>query len=150
MIAGLVAFVPMAHGFGLTGGGGEVGVADPDGRVDGAAEFGAHLEFEDPDTKVHLKPNINYWNEDDMSDLNPNFDVTYHFMSDDKVSPYVGTGVGIHAYDFDGPADDETDLGANFIGGMRFPRESAVFFVEGRYVASDISQVGISGGVTIR
>jgi hypothetical protein len=150
MIAGLVAFVPKAHGFGLTGGGGEVGVADPDGRVDGAAEFGAHLEFEDPGTKVHLKPNVNYWNEDGMSDFNPNFDVTYHFRPAKKVSPYAGAGLGVHAYDFDGPDDDETDLGANLIGGVTFPGESANFFVEGRYVASDISQVGVAGGVTIR
>jgi hypothetical protein len=146
---GLVAFVPAVHAYELTGGGGKLGVVDPDGRMDGTAEYSAHLEFEEPGSHVHLVPNLTYWNDDGLSDVNPNFDLYYHFVPEGSISPYVGAGMGIHSYGIEGPADGDTDLGANVFGGLRFPGEKAHFFMEGRYVASDLSQVGVRGGVTI-
>ncbi len=148
-LAGLALFVPVVHAYDLTGGGGKLGVVDPDGRVDGAAEFSTHLEFDKPGSRVHLVPNLTYWSQDGVSDVNPNFDLYYHFIPEGSVTPYVGAGMGIHSYGIDGPADGDTDLGANLFGGVRFPSDRAHFFMEGRYVASDLSQVGLRGGVTI-
>lgn len=149
VFAGLVAVVPTAQGFELTGGGGKLGVTDPEGRIDGAADYSAHLEFEKSGSRVHLMPNVAYWEEDGISDLNPNLDVYYHFRREGKVTPFVGAGMGVHTYDVDGPVEGDTDLGANLFGGVRFPGDKANFFMEGRYVASDVSQVGVRGGVTI-
>jgi hypothetical protein len=145
---GLAVFVPVAYAFGLTGGGGKLGVVDPEGRMDETAAFSAHLEFEEPGSKVHLIPGVGYWNQDGVSDVNPNLDLYYHFLPEGRVTPYVGAGMGLHAYDFDSGAD-ETDIGANLIGGVRVPLQKSHFFMEGRYVASELSQFGIAGGVTI-
>lgn len=146
---GLGILAPTAYGFDLTGGGGKVGVVSPEGGMDDAASFSGHLEFEQPRSRVHIVPGVAYWSEDGVRDVNPNLDVYYHFLPEGRVTPYVGAGMGLHAYDYDS-GDNDTDVGANLIGGLRVPAQSSHFFMEGRYVASDISQFGIAGGVTIR
>lgn len=145
---GLGILAPTAHGFGLSGGGGKLGVVNPEGQMEETASFSGHLEFEEPNSQVHLIPGVAYWNDDGVSDVNPNLDLYYHFLPEGQVTPYVGAGVGLHAYDYDSGGND-TDVGANLIGGVRIPAQSSHFFMEGRYVASDISQFGIAGGVTI-
>lgn len=140
--------VNSAAAYGLSGVGGRMGSLDPDGWSDGLA-LGAHLEFEQADTRVHLQPGFIYWSNDGLSDFNPNFDLSYHFGSAAQVSPYVGGGAAIHAYSYDGPGSPGTDLGANLFAGVLFPTASARFFIEGRYAATDRSQTSIMGGVTL-
>jgi hypothetical protein len=137
-----------AHAFGLTGIGGRLGSLDPEGR-DGSLAFGGHLEFEQMDTRVHLEPGFLYWSNDGLSDFNPNMDLSYHFAPDGAVSPYVGAGAALHSYSSDGPGDPGTDVGANLFGGVLFPSNSARFFIEGRYAATDRSQASFFGGVTL-
>jgi len=137
-----------AHAFGLSGIGGRVGAADPDGR-DGTLAAGVHLEFEDTGTQLHMQPNFIYWKSDGLSDTNPNFDLYYHFASAGRVSPYLGAGAGLHFYGADGPGDPGTDIGLNMFGGLLIPSPGANFFVEGRYVASDRSQAALYGGLTL-
>ncbi len=135
---------PPAHSFGLSGAAARVGGVDPD-DADGAVLVGGHLELEQSDTRFHLQPGAMYWSSNGVSDFNPNFDVMYHFAPSTRLSPYLGAGAGMHFYS--GNADD-TDLGANFFGGLQVPSRSARLFLEGRYVATDRSQMSISGGVT--
>ncbi|MGE5175615.1 MAG: hypothetical protein ACM3JJ_04495 [Hyphomicrobiales bacterium] len=137
-----------AAAFELSGAGARLGSLDPDGWNDGLA-MGAHLEFEQADTRVHLQPNFIYWSRNGLSDFNPNFDLYYHFGAAGHVSPFVGGGAGIHAYSYDGPGSPGTDLGANLFMGVMFPSSTARFFVEGRYAATDRSQTSIMGGVTL-
>ncbi|HEY2923473.1 MAG TPA: hypothetical protein VGJ98_00735 [Candidatus Eisenbacteria bacterium] len=146
-----LVFVPSSAGaFGLSGIGGRVGGVDPDG-ADGAVTVGGHFEFEESGSRLHLQPGIMFWSTDGLSDVNPNFDLTYHFAPTSRVGPYVGAGAGAHFYSFDsaGPNDSDTDFGANLFGGVLFPSRSLRFFAEGRYVASDRSQVMFTGGVTM-
>jgi len=144
----LVTWSGAAHAFGLSGIGGRIGTVDPDGS-DGSLAAGAHLEFEEMDSRVHLEPGFLYWNEDGLSDFNPNFDVYYHFEPAGRVSPYLGAGAAMHFYSSDGPGDPGSDVGANFFGGVMFPASSARFFLEGRYAATDRSQASIFGGITL-
>jgi hypothetical protein len=146
-----LAFAPHSAGaFGLAGIGGRMGAVDPDG-ADGAFTVGGHFEFEESGSRIHLQPGVMFWSTDDLSDVNPNFDVMYHFAPAARVGPYLGAGAGMHFYSFDsGVADNsDTDLGANLFGGVLFPSNSLRFFLEGRYVASDRSQAMITGGVTL-
>ena len=137
-----------AHAFGLTGVGARLGTLDPEGR-DGSLAMGGHLEFEQMDSRVHLEPGFLYWSNDGLSDFNPNMDLSYHFSPAGRVSPYVGAGAALHSYSSDGPGDPGTDVGANFFGGVIFPSQSARFFIEGRYAATDRSQASIFGGITL-
>ena len=137
-----------AHAYGLTGVGGRLGTLDPEGR-DGSLAAGAHLEFEQAESRVHMEPGFVYWSNDGLSDFNPNFDLSYHFLPAGRVSPYVGAGAALHFYSNDGPGDPGSDPGANFFAGVVFPSPSTRFFIEGRYAATDRSQSSLFGGVTL-
>ncbi len=143
----LAALPRPARAFGLAGVGGKLGYASPEDE-NGTAEVGVHAELENPGTHLHLLPNVMYWNVDGMRDMAPNMDVYYHFNPQGRMTPYVGGGLGLN-FIRDGRRDlDETDLGMNLVGGLRFPGSASHYFLEGRYTASDISQVSVLTGVT--
>lgn len=145
LLAACGAIPSTGFAFGLSGVGGKLGYTNPE-DLDGTVTVGGHLEFEQSGSQLHLLPNLMYWNSDGMSDLNPNFDVYYHFRSEGHVTPYLGGGLGLHLRGTDGNSD--TDLGANVIGGLRIPGAAHHYFVEARYTTSDVSQLGLLGGVT--
>lgn len=140
-----------AGAFGLSGIGARVGEVDPEGSGSALA-VGGHLEFEQSGTQLHLQPGVMFWSSDGVRDINPNFDLMYHFASPGRVSPYVGAGAGLHFYSVDlplGGSDSSSDFGMNLFGGVLVPMSSARLFGEARYVATDNSQFGITGGVTL-
>ena len=156
-LVALVALLLLAPGpaqaqenFTLSGIGGRVGITEPE---DGDTAFTAifHLEFMRPGTQWHISPEVRYWSEDVVSDLNPNLNVFYHFAESGRASPYVGAGVGIHIYDVDiEGVDGENDLGMNLIGGLLIPvGANAHLFAEGRYVVSDLEQLDVLAGLTV-
>ncbi len=143
----LCAAATSAHAFSFSGIGGKVGFLKPE-DVDGTFVLSAHAEFEKHGSRVHLTPGVAYWSKDFVTDFNPNFDIYYHFKPEGTVTPFVGGGLGMHFYSFDGPIDGESDFGANIFGGVRFPGDRTHFFLEGRYAITDLGQLSILGGVT--
>jgi len=144
----IVLLVPIpAHAYGLSGIGGKLGYANPE-NLDGTAAMSVHAEFEQSNTRVHLLPNLGYWNVDRVSDVSPNMDVYYHFNREGRMTPYVGGGVGLNIVHRDRIDDTSTDLGMNLMGGLRFPGRTNHVFLEGRYTASDVSQVSLLTGIT--
>jgi opacity protein-like surface antigen len=140
------AFAP-AQAFEMSGVGGKLGYSNPE-HLDGTTALGAHVEFEQPSTRVHLLPNVMYWNTDDVSNVNPNMDIYYHFVREGKVTPYVGGGVGANFVHDDRINHSDTDVGVNMMGGIRFPISTNHAFLEGRYTASDVNQVSLLTGLT--
>ena len=147
--AALVMLPSNGNAFGLSGAGGKLGYTSPE-DLDGTTMIGGHVELEENGTRFHLVPNLMYWKVDRVSDLNPNLDVYYHFRPEGKPSPYLGGGVGLNRSHSEATDRSETNVGANVIGGMRFPARSNNYFVEGRYTASQVSQVAVLGGITFR
>src|SRR5262245_53020689 len=95
LVALLVLAVPaVSHAFGLTGGGGKIGLIDPEGG-DGAPALSAHLEFDQPGTSWHMLPSIMYWDSNQLNGLSANFDMYYHFVPAGSATPYLGAGMGI-------------------------------------------------------
>ena len=136
--------------FGLSGVGVRGGVVDPE-ALDGTVSIGGHLEFEQRGTRLHLQPNLNYWSSDNVTDVNPNFDVYYHFGSAGSTTPYLGAGLGLHFISVDVSRfvdADETNTGLNLMGGVLFPGRSARFFLEGRLALTELDTSSIMGGVT--
>ena len=136
-----------AAAFALYGADARVGVLDPDG-VDGTLAVGAGLNFQQAGSHVHLMPNVIYWSESGLSDVNTNFDASYHFEPAGRVSPYLGGGLGMHFYSSDGPGDPGTDLGPNLFGGVTLPMSGASLYLEGRTTLTDRSQFGLMTGAT--
>ena len=136
-----------AQGWGFSGFGGKIGYASPE-DLEGTLQLGAHVEFERSGSRFHIMPNLLYWNENDVSNVNPNVDVYYHFNSE-MITPYVGGGLGVHFVNDDRIDVSDTNLGLNLIGGFRIPTSYSHYFIEGRYAASDISQFSLLGGITL-
>jgi hypothetical protein len=137
-----------ASAFGLSSAGVRLGATDPEGG-NASLSGGGHLEFEESHSRFHLTPSVLFWSNDGLSDVNPNFDVYYHFEPAGHVTPYLGAGAALHIYSADGPADPGTDMGLNLFGGVQFPMGGASrLFGEARYSASDISQTSFFGGIT--
>jgi hypothetical protein len=143
----LIALPRAGWAYDLTGVGGSVGYANPQ-DLDGTAAVGIHAVLEKPGTHLHLDPNMRYWNVDGVSDVAPNMDATYHFMPENRWTPYVGGGLGLNFVHERAIDHSNTDLGVNMIGGVRFPGTANRYFVEGRYTASDINQVSLVTGIT--
>jgi hypothetical protein len=150
-LGGLMAAVAQPSGaFGLSGVGFRGGFADPE-NLDGTLTIGGHMEFEERGTRLHIQPNLLYWNSGRVSDVNPNFDLYYHFGPSGDVSPYLGAGFGVHFVSIDLPQNasaDETDAGLNLFGGVQFPGRTARFFIEGRAGLTEWDTTSITGGVT--
>lgn len=146
-LAGVLATPPPASAFDLTGFGGKLGYMSPENR-DGALAVGAHLEFEQIGSRIHLLPNVMYWKAGDLSDLSADADIYYHFASEGQLTPYVGAGLGVNFFSDDRSNQSDTKVGLNLIGGFRIPAPAVHYFFEGRYTASDISQFGLLGGIT--
>jgi len=138
-----------ADAYGVSGVGAAGGYLNPEAR-DATGTVGMYAELEQPGTKVHLVPGVMYWGSDRRTDFNPNVDVTYHVRPENKVTPYVGAGVGLHVRGGPLPSDDATDVGMNLMGGVRIPAQSAKIFVEGRHTVSDISQTAVLAGATFK
>ncbi len=148
----IVVLPRIAGAFGMSGVGGRLGYANPE-DLDGTATMSVHAELEQPGTRLHLMPNLAYWNVDRVRDVNPNFDLYYHFRPDGRVSPYLGGGVGVNFVRNARTDHDDTNLGMNMLGGLMFPGSSSStrrYFLEGRYTASDVNQVAVMTGVTFK
>jgi hypothetical protein len=142
-----LALIPpaAAQSMRFSGAGLRLGYVAPE-HLDGTASIGGQLEFETGGSRWHLTPGLQYWSSDGVSDVNPNVDAYYHFNPSGTVTPYLGGGLGLHAYSREGRGSD-TDLGANLFGGLRFPGHRSHYFIESRYVLADRPQFGLQGGV---
>jgi hypothetical protein len=141
-----------AQAYGLAGVGFSGGFADPE-DLDGALVIGGHLEFEERGSRLHLQPNLRYWSSGRVSDVNPNFDIYYHFGPAGSAAPFLGAGFGLHFLRIDRPRfrdANETNAGLNLLGGVIFPGRSASFFLEGRLALTELDTTSIVGGVTFR
>jgi opacity protein-like surface antigen len=136
-----------AHAFGMTGFGGKLGYMTPE-DLDGTMTVGAHLEFEQHGSRLHLIPSLMYWNTNNLRDVSANADLYYHFVREGLVTPYVGAGLGINFFSNAVSDQSDTKLGANLFGGVRLPAPGLLYFLEGRYTASEISQFSVLGGIT--
>lgn len=88
----------------------------------------------------------------DRSAWEANGNLAYNFVVEDSsLNPYAGAGLSIFHFsvDRDEPGDDfdETDLGLNFFGGLKFPGQSVTPFVEVRAVLEGADQVVVTGGI---
>jgi opacity protein-like surface antigen len=147
LLFALVAIPVTARGFTVSGVGAKVGYASPQ-DLSSTAMVGGHVELEQGGTRIHLMPNVMYWKTNDVSNVNPNLDLYYHFRPEGTVTPYLGAGVGLDVNHFDNTDHTDTNFAANVMGGVRIPGGGNHYFIEGRLKASDVSQVAVMGGMT--
>ena len=88
----------------------------------------------------------------DVSAWEANGNLAYNFVVEDtSLNPYAGAGLSIFHVSVDddliGEDRDDTDLGLNLFGGLKFPGQSVTPFVEVRAVLEAADQVVVTGGI---
>ncbi len=136
--------------------GAKFGAVSPDWG-DAAVGFGVHWQFSQPPLPLLFPLELIYWSNSPVSDVNLNVNGQVTIWGRDRVAPYFGGGLGLHFYSFDTGADGlrssdrETDFGLNILAGMRGPAwQQADWFVEGRFVATDNSQLMLLVGLNFQ
>lgn len=142
-----IAVPRSARAYGFEGVGGKLGYSSAE-DLNGTAALSVHAEFDQTGSRLHLLPNMTYWQTDGMRDLSPNFDMYYHFNPEGTMTPYLGGGLGLNFIHRDRFREGSTDVGMNLVGGLRFPSAENHYFLEGRYTASAVSQAMVMAGVT--
>jgi hypothetical protein len=125
---------------GFKGFGPRLGYVDPEGGLDGTAEFGLAFEFGEFVRRLHWDGSVSFWstgrnypyydNHHDyyrydwtLRDVVLRSGVNYHFLDGEWV-PYAGGGLGLHFYswDYDGSPSfhntSDTKLGMYIDGGI--------------------------------
>ena len=68
--------------------------------------------------ELRLAPNLELAFPDNATSLAMSLDLHYDFHTKGRVQPWVGGGLGIYFLNPEGPGEGDTDVGANFIGGL--------------------------------
>jgi len=125
--------------------------------------LGADARFNTDALPVVLNPSIDFYLMDDVpgtsvdqSVFTIDLNALYEFGVDNEAfTPYAGGGIGITRRSIDDssvPGDfDDTDVGLNVVGGVRFPLESVEPFAQvNAVVGGDWDRLGITGGILFR
>lgn len=87
----------------------------------------------------------------DVSAWEANGNLAFNFLIEDTaIFPYAGAGLNVFHVSVDnvgGGGADDTDLGLNLFGGIKFPASSVTPFVEVRAVLEGADQVAVTGGI---
>lgn len=136
----LVASTPAAAQ--LNSAGFRAGISsDPDQFV-----MGGQLEFGPFARNFTVVPSLELGFGDNITTFQFNGDGYYHFdVRDPSWNPYVGMGLALAFYDWDGGS--QTEFGANINGGVRFKLQNAsAIFAELRIGIADIPELKVVGG----
>lgn len=152
LVCALAATLPAAvHAQGrLTNAiGPRIGVSmDPDQLV-----LGGQIDLGELAPDLTFTPNLELGFGDDITTIQLNGDVHYHFLVQGSAwRPYLGGGIGVAFYSFDTPPgfqgdDSQTEVGLNVVVGAIVPTQSGSrFFTELRLGIVDLPQVKVLVG----
>ncbi len=99
-------------------------------------------------TDWYFNPNVEFAFGDRADLVTMNFDVHYDFNTGSNLYVWVGGGPAIIHINPDGPADSDTDFGANIFMGLGFrTRARVVPYVQPKVVLADNSEFSLAFGV---
>jgi hypothetical protein len=97
--------------------------------------------------RVYFNPNVEYVFIDDGSYWTFNGDFHYDFPTHSNTYVWLGGGLAIVHVDPDGPAESDTDVGANFIGGVGFRTGSVIPYFQAKLIAKSDTEFAIAFGL---
>ena len=130
----------------------------PAAAVDFGVRGGAYLEEADPFVGLELliqmgrtswffNPNIEFVFADERDKIAANFDFHYDFHTTGDYYVWAGGGPAIINTEGPGGQDDETDAGANLLGGVGWRLSGVTPYAQLKVVLSDDSEVVAGVGV---
>ena len=112
--------------------------------------IGGQMNFPLEPRGLALSPNIELGVGDNVTTIQLNADLDYHFANaGPNWNPYVGGGIGIAFFDFnnDVGGGSNSEIGVNLIGGLRFrQRSGSHLFTELRLGIADIPDAKVMVG----
>ena len=106
------------------------------------AEFLARLA-----PRVYLNPNVEYIFTEGSTYMTFNADFHYDFPSRRSAFFWLGAGLAVIYVDPDGSASSDTDVGANFLGGVGFKSGSVIPYFQVKLIAKDDTEVALAVGL---
>jgi len=112
----------------------------------GAASVGAEL-LARVAHRFWFNPNVEYVFIDDGSYWTFNGDFHYDFPTHSNTYVWLGGGLAIIHIDPEGPTPSDTDVGANFLGGVGFRTGSVIPYFQAKLIAKSDTEFAIAFGL---
>ena len=97
--------------------------------------------------RLYLNPNAEYVFVDNARYITVNGDLHYDFKSSGRTFFWVGAGLALLAFNPDGPADGDTDVGLNLLAGVGARRGSVIPYIQAKIIAQDDTEFVLALGV---
>ena len=97
--------------------------------------------------RVWFNPNFEYVFVEDASYWTVNADFHYDFPTRSSTYVWLGGGLALVHVDPEGPAESDTDVGANFIGGVGFRTGSVIPYFQAKLIAKSDTEFAIAFGI---
>ena len=94
-----------------------------------------------------FNPNVEYVFVDNESYWTFNGDFHYDFPTHSNAYVWLGGGLAVIHIDPDGPTPADTDVGANFIGGVGFRTGSVIPYFQAKLIAKSDTEFAIAFGL---
>lgn len=109
--------------------------------------LGAELLFPMTD-RFYFNPNVEFVLVDGADFITFNGDFHYDLPVEGKPLVWLGAGIAAVHFDPDGPADGDTDAGANFLAGLGYNAGTFIPYAQAKLlVTSDNNEFALMGGV---
>jgi hypothetical protein len=96
--------------------------------------------------QIYLNPNIEYIFADNQTYMTFNGDFHYDFHTRGSAYLWIGGGLGVIYHNPDGPADSNTDVGANLLAGAGL-KGRVIPYVQAKVIIKDNTQFVMAFGV---
>lgn len=96
--------------------------------------------------QIYLNPNIEYVFADNQTYMTLNADFHYDFHTHGSAYVWAGGGLGLIYHNPDGPADSNTDVGANLLAGVGL-KGRVIPYLQAKVIIKDNTQFVMAVGV---
>jgi hypothetical protein len=97
--------------------------------------------------RIELNPNVEYVFGGGRTYMTFNLDAHYDFPSHRREFFWVGAGLGLLYVNPEGPAQSNTDVGANFLAGVGLNRGPVIPYFQVKLIASGNTEVVLAFGL---
>ena len=97
--------------------------------------------------RFYFNPNVEYVFVDNGTYMTFNGDFHYDFPTHGRTYTWLGAGPALVRVDPEGPANANTDLAANLLGGIGFRRGSVIPYIQAKAIIKSDSLVSLAVGL---
>jgi hypothetical protein len=96
---------------------------------------------------VYVNPNLEYVFRENATFMTFNGDFHYDFPTHHGPYVWLGAGLAVVYRNPDGPADGDTDVGANFLAGIGARGHGVIPYLQAKLIVKDNTQFSVAAGL---